>query len=82
MSDIILNSNIPVQLTAPTRGGDEQIKILSERINSLLEQVEELGCEGRVDEAQNLMKQCDKLTLERGELQAVSLGYQPHCIKL
>lgn len=62
-----------VQLTAPHRGPDEeQIKILSERITSLLGQVEALGCEGRVDEAQNMMKLCDKLSYERAELQAVS----------
>nr|XP_054763741.1 LOW QUALITY PROTEIN: luc7-like protein 3 [Lytechinus pictus] len=71
-SRLALNSN-RANLTAPNRGPDEeQIKILSERITSLLEQVESLGCEGRVDEAQNVMKLCDKLTMERAELQAAS----------
>ncbi|GAB6020269.1 Luc7-like protein 3 [Chamberlinius hualienensis] len=47
---------------------DDQIKILSERINGLLEQVESLGCEGKVEEAQGIMKLCDQLKEERENL--------------
>jgi len=35
-------------------------------------QAEELGCEGKVEEAQGIMKLCDQLNDERGQLQNVS----------
>lgn len=59
-----------LQIPTPTqvKNNDEQIKILTERINGLLEQVETLGCEGKVEEAQGIMKLCDQLKEERENL--------------
>ncbi|XP_066292378.1 luc7-like protein 3 isoform X2 [Branchiostoma lanceolatum] len=47
---------------------EEKIQILTDRINGLLEQVEQLGCEGKVEEAQGVMKLCDQLKEEREQL--------------
>ena len=38
----------------------------------LFSQAEELGCEGKVEEAQGIMKLCDQLNEERTQLQNVS----------
>jgi len=46
----------------------EKITVLTEKINVLVEQAEKAGCEGDVDEAQNLLKVCDELKTEREEL--------------
>lgn len=46
--------------------------MLSDRINDLLQQVEVLGCDGLVEEAQGVMKLCDQLKAERDELKQVS----------
>lgn len=46
--------------------------MLTSRINELLAKVEELGCQGNVDEAQGVMKLCDQLKDERDQLQNVS----------
>jgi hypothetical protein len=35
----------------------------------LVEQAEQLGCEGKVEEAQGVMKLCDQLKEERSELE-------------
>ena len=35
-------------------------------------QAEELGCEGKVEEAQGVMKLCDQLREERKQLESVS----------
>ncbi|XP_074638785.1 luc7-like protein 3 [Acropora palmata] len=50
----------------------EKIMMLTEKINSLLEQVEQLGCEGKVEEAQGVMKLCEQLKSEREMLQMQS----------
>lgn len=61
-------------LPAPTqvRNNDEKIQMLTERINGLLEQVEQLGCDGKVEEAQGIMKLCDQLKEEREGLRRVN----------
>ena len=38
----------------------------------ILPKAEELGCEGKVEEAQGIMKLCDQLNEERTQLQNVS----------
>lgn len=63
---------------APSQGGikprepseptDERVIVLNERIQGLLQQVEQLGCEGKVEEAQGVMKLCDQLKEERRAL--------------
>jgi len=43
----------------------EKVKIISEKIQNLLSQIEDLGEEGKVDESQQLMKVVDKLKEEK-----------------
>uniref|UniRef100_A0A069DSS6 Putative spliceosome subunit n=1 Tax=Panstrongylus megistus TaxID=65343 RepID=A0A069DSS6_9HEMI len=53
---------------AQTQKNDEQIKLLSEKINSLVNEAEAAGIEGNVEQAQGLMKLCDQLKEERETL--------------
>lgn len=53
----------------PMSQKDEKIQMLTDRINDLVQQAEELGCEGKVEEAQGIMKLCDQLNEERTQLQ-------------
>lgn len=46
----------------------EQIKLLSEKINGLVQEAEQMGTCGQVEEAQGLMKLCDQLKEERDTL--------------
>ena len=48
------------------------MRLLTERINSLVEKAEELGCSGEVEEAQGTMRLCEQLREERDALKAVS----------
>ncbi|CAI9092039.1 OLC1v1027182C3 [Oldenlandia corymbosa var. corymbosa] len=50
----------------------EQLAVLEEKIKNLLEQVESLGEEGKVDEAEALMRKVEMLNIEK-----VSLTQQP-----
>lgn len=59
---------------------DEKITLLTERINELLVQAEELGCEGKVEESQGVMKLVDQLKDERHQLETVSPLL--HCVIL
>ena len=52
---------------------EEKISMLTEKINELVTQAEELGCEGKVEEAQAVMKLCDQLKEERQQIQNVSI---------
>ncbi|XP_014257147.1 luc7-like protein 3 [Cimex lectularius] len=54
---------------AQTQRNDDQIKLLTEKINSLVSQAEAAGIEGNVEQAQGLMKLCDQLKEERESLQ-------------
>jgi len=38
-------------------------------------QAEELGCEGKVEEAQGMMMLCEKLKEERNDLESVSYSF-------
>lgn len=46
----------------------EQIALLSEKINSLVNEAEQMGIQGNVEQAQGLMKLCDQLKEERENL--------------
>jgi len=46
----------------------EKVKQISERIQNLLGQIEDLGEEGKVDESQQLMKLVDKLKQEKEQI--------------
>jgi len=47
---------------------EEKINILTDKINTLVDQAEQAGCQGDVEEAQGLLKLCDQLKTERDEL--------------
>ena len=47
---------------------EEKIKILTDKINTLVDQAEQAGIQGDVEEAQGLLKLCDQLKQERDEL--------------
>jgi hypothetical protein len=51
---------------------ERQIAVLSEKINTLVEEAEKTGIQGNVDEAQGLMKLCDELKDERETLRKQS----------
>ena len=53
----------------------EQIEMLTKRINDLVDEAEVLGCEGRVEEAQGVMKLCEQLKEERTQLEEVSFAF-------
>ncbi|XP_022916707.2 luc7-like protein 3 [Onthophagus taurus] len=60
-----LNNLIPAQ----NQRNSEQIDLLTERINGLVEEAEQAGTDGNVEQAQGLMKLCDQLKEERDALQ-------------
>ena len=47
---------------------EEKIKILTDKINVLVDQAEQAGTQGDVEEAQGLLKLCDQLKTERDDL--------------
>ena len=47
---------------------EEKINILTDKINTLVDQAEQAGCQGDVEEAQGLLKLCNELKGERDEL--------------
>lgn len=51
---------------------EDKLAALTEKINKLVEQAETLGCDGKVEEAQGIMKLCDNLRQERDELKRVN----------
>ncbi|XP_075231096.1 luc7-like protein 3 [Lycorma delicatula] len=53
---------------AQTQRNMEQIALLSEKINSLVCEAEQMGIQGNVEQAQGLMKLCDQLKEERESL--------------
>jgi len=55
---------------------EEKVTILTEKINGLVDQAEQAGNQGDVEEAQGLLKLCDQLKLERDDLKAAMTGYK------
>jgi len=55
----------------PQNAHEEKSRMLADRISELVEQAERLGCEGKVDEAQGVLKLCDQLRDERMSLAEV-----------
>ncbi|XP_044731519.1 luc7-like protein 3 [Chrysoperla carnea] len=62
------NSGPTLITPAQTQRNNEQIQLLSERINGLVAEAEKAGTEGNVEQAQGLMKLCDQLKEEREQL--------------
>lgn len=53
---------------AQTQQNTDQINLLSEKINNLVSEAEQMGTQGNVEQAQGLMKLCDQLKEEREQL--------------
>ncbi|XP_033108102.1 luc7-like protein 3 [Anneissia japonica] len=67
-SRLALNNTSNSLHTPLKNKNEEKIKLLTEKINDLLEQVEQLGCDGKVEEAEGTMKLVDQLKDEREQL--------------
>lgn len=53
---------------------EEKIAILTDKINTLVDQAEKAGSQGDVEEAQGVLKLCDQLRNERTELKSQIVG--------
>lgn len=55
----------------PDTGTERKVKVnaLTKRINDLVKQAEDLGTEGKVDQAQGVLKLCEQLKFERSMLE-------------
>ncbi len=51
---------------------EEQIQILTDKINQSVREAERLGIEGNVEQAQSVLEQCDRYKLEREALKKAS----------
>lgn len=58
----------PPMTQAQTEKNQEQVQLLSEKIASLVKEAEEAGTRGDVEQAQGLMKLCDRLKEEKEQL--------------
>ncbi|GBP88776.1 Luc7-like protein 3 [Eumeta japonica] len=58
----------PPMTQAQTEKNQEQVKLLSEKISSLVREAEEAGTRGDVEQAQGLMKLCDRLKEDKEQL--------------
>merc|ERR1711879_599441 len=67
------NEDTEIQLSEAQK---ERIKSIDDRISKLTEQMEELGDEGKVEEANNLLKIVESLELEREEIKTLSNNSQ------
>lgn len=57
----------------PKGKNEEKIQVLADKIDVLLHQIEELGSEGKVEEAQGMMKLVEQLKEERELLRSTTL---------
>lgn len=51
----------------------ERLNEMSKRIEAMLEKIEQLGCEGKVEEAQELMKEVERLKEEKATVKRDNL---------
>ncbi|CAF4824460.1 unnamed protein product [Pieris macdunnoughi] len=58
----------PPMTQAQTEKNQEQVSLLSEKITALMQEAEEAGTCGNVEQAQGLMKLCDRLKEEKDQL--------------
>ncbi|XP_059047004.1 luc7-like protein 3 [Achroia grisella] len=58
----------PPMTQAQTEKNQEQVSLLSDKIASLMQEAEEAGTRGDVEQAQGLMKLCDRLKEEKEQL--------------
>ncbi|XP_030063839.1 luc7-like protein 3 [Microcaecilia unicolor] len=60
------------QAAGPAGKNEEKIQVLTDKIDGLLQQIEELGSEGKVEEAQGMMKLVEQLKEERELLRSTT----------
>lgn len=65
---LIGKAEAPALSPAQTQKNEEQIALLTEKINKLVEEAEQSGIQGKVEQAQGLMRLCDLLKEERETL--------------
>ncbi|XP_072762892.1 luc7-like protein 3 [Anoplolepis gracilipes] len=65
---LIGRTEAPTLTPAQTQRNEEQIALLTEKINKLVEEAEQSGIQGNVEQAQGLMRLCDQLKEERETL--------------
>ncbi|XP_053596616.1 luc7-like protein 3 [Microplitis demolitor] len=65
---LIGKTEAPTLTPAQTQRNEEQIALLTEKINKLVEEAEQSGIQGNVEQAQGLMRLCDQLKEERETL--------------
>ncbi|XP_033213584.1 luc7-like protein 3 isoform X2 [Belonocnema kinseyi] len=65
---LIGRTEAPTLTPAQTQRNEEQIALLNEKINKLVEEAEQSGIQGNVEQAQGLMRLCDQLKEERETL--------------
>ncbi|OXU23920.1 hypothetical protein TSAR_000366 [Trichomalopsis sarcophagae] len=65
---LIGKTEAPTLSPAQTQKNEEQIALLTEKINKLVEEAEQSGIQGNVEQAQGLMRLCDQLKEERETL--------------
>ncbi|XP_063534281.1 luc7-like protein 3 [Cydia strobilella] len=58
----------PPMTQAQTEKNQEQVQLLSEKVQALVQEAEEAGTRGDVEQAQGLMKLCDRLKEEKDTL--------------
>ncbi|XP_069470540.1 luc7-like protein 3 [Ambystoma mexicanum] len=58
--------------SGPAGKNEEKVQVLTDKMDELLQQIEELGSEGRVEEAQGMMKLVEQLKEERELLKSTT----------
>ena len=56
---------------------NEKVKMLTEKINELMDRAERLGCQGNVEEAQGMTRLCEQLKIERQHVVSEVSGLAP-----
>ncbi|XP_065066239.1 luc7-like protein 3 [Rhopilema esculentum] len=69
---LALNAKKEQQELKTAKGDDDQLSMITDHINQLLGEIETLGSEGKVEEAQGIMKLVDQLKEEKETLMQMS----------
>lgn len=64
------------KVVTPSKDVEEKINLLTQRIEEMLVQIEQLGNDGSIEEAQGVMKLCEQLKEEREQLYGQKGGNQ------
>lgn len=64
--------NMPEMSAFQQEATNQRIDQLEQKINFYIERAEKLGEEGKIDESEAVMKEVDKLKIQKSELEALS----------